>query len=89
MRELGFYEDQNLSPTTERKALESMEQVALTFGNKQKWVDRLSALREVVNPDYICIRTRGPNNAPNYYPSKQECLECVERLGEVVKELAE
>lgn len=88
VRELGFYEDESLTPSTERKALEEMERFHVTLGNKQKWVDRLSALREVVAPDYICIRTRGPNNAPHYYPSKQECLECIEGLGEVVQELS-
>ena len=88
VRELGFYEDESLSGSTERKALEEMERFHVTLGSKQKWIDRLSELREVVAPDYIGIRTRGPNNAPHYYPSKQECLECIESLGEVVKELS-
>lgn len=87
VRERGFYEDMNLAPDTAREAQAEMERAALTLGTKQKWIDRLGAIREIVKPDYVGIRTRTPRNDPHHYPTKDDCLECIERLGEVVRAL--
>ncbi len=88
VREVGFYQDEGLSPEFAREGIARLERQFLILGPKQKWVDFLGEVRERIAPDYICFRTRGPRpEAGGYYPSKQECLECVEQLGEVVQAL--
>ena len=88
VRELSFYAEKGLSPDTEAKdVLEPLENMFLCLGNKQKWVDRMGEMKEKVNPDWLCIRTRNPVNPGKYYPSRTECLEVIERFGEILGEI--
>jgi hypothetical protein len=67
--------------------LDTIENSFLCLGNKQKWVDRMGEMKEKVNPDQLCIRTRNPVNPGQPYPSRSESLEQVERFGEILKDL--
>ena len=88
MREWGFYAEKGLSPDAHQTdMLESIESMFLCLGNKQKWIDRLGGIREQINPDALCIRTRNPVNEGKYYPSRQECLEVIERFGEILPQV--
>ena len=88
VKELSFYAERGLSPDTEAKdALESIEDMFLCLGNKQKWIDRMGEFKDKVNPDWLCIRTRNPVNPGQHYPSRSECLEQVERFGEILNEI--
>ena len=85
VREWSFYAEKGLSPDAlQTDMLDTIENMFLCLGNRQKWIDRLCEIREVINPDALCIRTRNPVNAGKYYPSRQECLEVIERFGEVL-----
>jgi hypothetical protein len=85
VREWSFYAEKGLSPDAEAKdMLEQVESMFLCLGNRQKWVDRMGELKEKVNPDWLCIRTRNPVNPGKYYPSRSECLEVIERFGEIL-----
>jgi hypothetical protein len=85
VREWSFYAEKGLSPDTHAAdILETVEDMFLCLGNRQKWLDRLGEIKEQINPDWICIRTRNPVNEGKYYPSRQESLEVVERFGEIL-----
>lgn len=85
VREWSFYAEKGLSPDTHAAdMLETVEDMFLCLGNKQKWLDRLGEIKEQINPDWIGIRTRNPVNEGKYYPSRQESLEVVERFGELL-----
>ncbi len=87
VREWGFYAEKGLSPdATPTNMLDTIENMFLCLGNRQKWLDRLGEIKEHINPDWICIRTRNPVNEGKYYPSRQESLEVVERFGEILNE---
>lgn len=87
VREASFYAEKGLSPdSTPANLLSSIEAMFLCLGNKQKWLDRLGEMKGMVNPDWLCIRTRNPVNEGHYYPTRQESLEVVERFGEVIKQ---
>ena len=88
VREWSFYADKGLSPGMDAKdMLEQVEERFLCLGDKQKWVDRLGEMKDKVNPDQLCIRTRNPVNAGEYYPSRTECLEVIERFGEILDDI--
>jgi alkanesulfonate monooxygenase SsuD/methylene tetrahydromethanopterin reductase-like flavin-dependent oxidoreductase (luciferase family) len=85
VREWSFYADKGLSPEAESLDMaEQVESMFLCVGNKQKWVDRMSEMKERINPDWLCIRTRNPVNPGKYYPSRTECLEVIEAFGEIL-----
>ena len=67
--------------------LDDIENMFLCIGNKNKWVDRMGEMKEAVNPDWLCIRTRNPINEGHYYPSRAESLEVIERFGEILSEI--
>ena len=67
--------------------LDTIEGMFLCLGNRQKWIDRLCEIREEIKPDALCIRTRNPVNEGKYYPSRQECLEVIERFGEILPQV--
>tara|TARA_Y100000590_G_scaffold460655_1_gene620434 strand:- start:1444 stop:2463 length:1020 start_codon:yes stop_codon:yes gene_type:complete len=88
VREYSFYEQEGLGMEERAGAQEALEERFLTLGGKQQWVDYLSKVKEVVKPDYIALRTRNPKpEAGGYYPSKQECLECIEQLGGIIDQV--
>lgn len=88
VREWSFYADRGLSPEAqETDMLESIENMFLCLGNRQQWIDRLCRIRETINPDWLCIRTRNPVNVGSYYPSRQESLEVIERFGEILPQV--
>jgi probable F420-dependent oxidoreductase len=85
VREWSFYAEKGLSPDAEAKdELSAIEDMFLCLGNRQKWIDRMGEIREQINPDWICFRTRNPVNLGKHYPSRQECLEVIERFGEIL-----
>jgi alkanesulfonate monooxygenase SsuD/methylene tetrahydromethanopterin reductase-like flavin-dependent oxidoreductase (luciferase family) len=85
VREWSFYAEKGLSPDAQAKdELAAIEALFLCLGNRQKWIDRLGEIREQINPDWLCIRTRNPVNLPHYYPARQECLDVIERFGEIL-----
>lgn len=85
VREWSFYAEKGLSHEMQAgDMLDTIEDMFLCLGNRQKWLDRLGAIKEQVNPDWIGIRTRNPVNPGKYYPSRQESLEVVERFGEIL-----
>jgi alkanesulfonate monooxygenase SsuD/methylene tetrahydromethanopterin reductase-like flavin-dependent oxidoreductase (luciferase family) len=87
IREWSFYAEKGLDPdATPANMLEAVENMFLCIGNRQKWLDRLGEIKEHINPDWICIRTRNPVNEGHYYPSRTESLEVVERFGEILNE---
>jgi len=67
--------------------LDQVESMFLCLGNKNKWIDRMGEMKEKVNPDQLCIRTRNPVNPGQHYPSRTECLEVIERFGEILDEI--
>jgi alkanesulfonate monooxygenase SsuD/methylene tetrahydromethanopterin reductase-like flavin-dependent oxidoreductase (luciferase family) len=88
VKEWSFYADKGLSPDVHGETmLDTIEKNFLCIGNTQKWVDRMGEMKEKVNPDRICIRTRNPVNPGQYYPSRTESLEQIERFGEILKEI--
>ncbi len=88
VRESSFYDGANLGTAKLHDIQAELESKFLTLGGRQKWLDHLGRLRDIVNPDYICIRTRTPKPEGDvYYPSKQECLECIEQLGGMLDQL--
>jgi probable F420-dependent oxidoreductase len=85
VREWSFYAEKGLSPDAEATdMLDQIENMFLCLGNRQKWIDRLGEMKEKVNPDWVCIRTRNPVNPGQPYPSRSECLEVVEAFGEIL-----
>jgi alkanesulfonate monooxygenase SsuD/methylene tetrahydromethanopterin reductase-like flavin-dependent oxidoreductase (luciferase family) len=85
VREWSFYAEKGLSPDAEAKdMLEQVESMFLCLGNRQKWIDRMGEMKEKVNPDWLCIRTRNPVNPGHYYPSRSESLEVIEAFGEIL-----
>ena len=87
-REWSFYAEKGLSPDVEGETmLEQIENMFLCLGNKQKWIDRMGEMKEQVNPDWLCIRTRNPVNGDKFYPSRTECLEVIEAFGEILAEI--
>ena len=85
VKEWSFYAEKGLSPDMESgEMLDSIESMFLCLGNEQKWIDRLAEMKEQVNPDWLCIRTRNPVNPGQYYPNRTECLEQVERFGAIL-----
>ena len=66
---------------------EQVESMFVCVGNKQKWIDRMSEMKERVDPDWLCIRTRNPKNGSEFYPSRSECLDVIEAFGEILHEL--
>ena len=90
VNEVNFYGERGLSPDIDevmaRNAalVDQMEDSFLCLGNRQKWLDRLGAYKEIVGPDWICLHIRTPRAPEGYYPSKNECLEVIEGLGEVI-----
>ncbi|MDA0821750.1 MAG: LLM class flavin-dependent oxidoreductase [Proteobacteria bacterium] len=88
VKEWSFYADKGLSPDVQGETmLNTIEKNFLCIGNTQKWVDRMGQMKEKVNPDRLCIRTRNPVNPGHYYPSRTESLEQIERFGEILKQL--
>jgi alkanesulfonate monooxygenase SsuD/methylene tetrahydromethanopterin reductase-like flavin-dependent oxidoreductase (luciferase family) len=88
VREWSFYADNGLSPEAESLDMaEQVEGMFLCVGNKQKWIDRMSEMKERINPDWLCIRTRNPVNPGKFYPSRTECLEVIEAFGEILDEI--
>ena len=88
VKEWSFYADKGLSPDAEAQdELASIESMFLCLGNKQKWIDRMGEMKEKVNPDQLCIRTRNPVNPGQHYPSRTECLEVIEAFGEILDEI--
>ena len=88
VREWSFYVEKGLSPDAEAKdMLDEIESSFLCIGNRQKWIDRMGEMKEKVNPDSICLRTRNPVNPGQYYPSRTECLEVIEAFGEILDEI--
>ncbi len=89
VRETGFYDAANLGTEKLNDIQAELESKFLTLGGRQKWLDFLGRVRDVVKPDYVCIRTRTPRPEGDnvYYPSKQECLECIEQLGGMLDHL--
>ena len=88
VKEWSFYAEKGLSPDMEAKdMLEQVEDTFLCLGNKQKWLDRMGTMKDKVGPDWLCIRTRNPVNEGQYYPSRTECLEVVERFGEILGDI--
>ncbi|MCB1750002.1 MAG: LLM class flavin-dependent oxidoreductase [Gammaproteobacteria bacterium] len=88
VREWSFYAEKGLSPDAEATdMLDQIENMFLCLGNRQKWIDRLGEMKEKVNPDWLCIRTRNPVNPGQPYPSRTECLEVVEAFGEILDEV--
>jgi len=88
VKEWGFYAEKGLSPDIDTgNMLEQIEKTFLCLGNKQKWVDRMGEMKDKVDPDWLCIRTRNPINQGHYYPSRAECLEVIERFGEILNDL--
>jgi alkanesulfonate monooxygenase SsuD/methylene tetrahydromethanopterin reductase-like flavin-dependent oxidoreductase (luciferase family) len=84
VRELAFYQANGMEPEAAPEPVETLEKQFLILGNSQNWVDRLGEMQEQLNPDWICIRTRTPKPEGGYYPSQEESLECIYRLGEEV-----
>ncbi|MGH8596154.1 MAG: hypothetical protein ACREXT_05800, partial [Gammaproteobacteria bacterium] len=85
VREWSFYAEKGLSPDAQAKdELAAVEDMFLCLGNQQQWLDRLGEIKMLVNPDWICLRTRNPVNLGHYYPSRQECLDVIERFGEIL-----
>ncbi len=85
VREWSFYAEKGLSPDAEATdMLDQIENMFLCLGNRQKWIDRLGEMKERVNPDWLCIRTRNPVNPGQPYPSRSECLEVIEAFGEIL-----
>jgi alkanesulfonate monooxygenase SsuD/methylene tetrahydromethanopterin reductase-like flavin-dependent oxidoreductase (luciferase family) len=88
VREWSFYAEKGLSPDAQAKdMLEQVESMFLCLGNRQKWIDRMGEMKDKINPDWLCIRTRNPVNPGHYYPSRTECLEVIEAFGEILHEL--
>lgn len=87
VRESSFYDARGAGTSNEGIQAE-LESRYLTLGGSEKWLDFLGRVRDIVQPDYVCIRTRTPKpEGEGYYPSKQECLECIEALGAVLDRL--
>jgi len=84
VREMSFYRGRGLSSDVPELPVEELEGQFLILGGPQKWVDRLGEIQERLKPDYVCIRTRNPRPDEGVYPSPQESLECIQRLGEEV-----
>lgn len=90
INEVNFYGQRGLSSDTEKMSamdaelLASIERNFLCLGPPDQWVERIGRYRECVNPDWICIRIRTPRAPGRYYPSKAECLETIERFGEII-----
>lgn len=91
VHEASFYDNEGLAGSDAPKfqdVQKTLESRFLTLGGQQKWLDYLGAVKEKVNPDYVCLRTRNPNPGDgSYYPSKSECLECIEALGQMLDHL--
>ena len=88
VREWSFYAEKGLSPDAEATdMLDQVENMFLCLGDKQKWIDRMGEMKETVNPDWLCIRTRNPVNPGQHYPSRTECLEVIEAFGEILNEI--
>lgn len=88
VREWSFYAEKGLSPDVEGDTmLDQIENMFLCLGNKQKWIDRMGEMKDTVNPDWLCIRTRNPVNGGEHYPSRTECLEVIEAFGEILEEI--
>ena len=82
------YAEKGLSPETQATdMLDQVENMFLCLGDKQQWVDRMGEMKDKVNPDWLCIRTRNPVNPGQHYPSRTECLEVIEHFGEILKDL--
>jgi hypothetical protein len=62
----------------------TMESGFLCLGNKQKWIDKIEEYREKINPDWICIHIRTPQDGRGYHPSFNEALEVIEQFGEIL-----
>ncbi len=88
VKEWSFYADKGLSPDADGSSmLDQIENMFLCLGNKNKWIDRMGEMKDKVNPDWLCIRTRNPVNKGSYYPSKTESLEVIEAFGEILNEI--
>lgn len=84
VRELAFYQENGMEPGAGALPVEALERQFLILGSAQHWVDRLGEMQDKLSPDWICIRTRTPKPEAGYYPSADETLECIYRLGEEV-----
>ena len=89
VREYQFYAEKGLSPETDSadSVLENLEAGSLCLGNRQHWLDKLGELKEKINPDWVCIRTRTPQPESGYYPGKQEFIEVIERFADLLPEI--
>ena len=88
VREWSFYAKEGLSPGVDGETmLDDIENMFLCLGNKNKWIDRMGEMKETLNPEWLCIRTRNPVNEGHYYPSRTESLEVIERFGEILSEI--
>ncbi len=88
VREWSFYAEKGLSPDAgPQDELAAIEKMFLCLGNRQQWIDRLGEIKEQLAPDWLCIRTRNPINPGKFYPSRQECLEVVERFAEILPQV--
>ena len=88
VREWSFYAKEGLSPDVDGETmLDDIENMFLCLGNKNKWIDRMGEMKETINPEWLCIRTRNPVNEGHYYPSRTESLEVIERFGEILSEI--
>ncbi|MBI2964420.1 MAG: LLM class flavin-dependent oxidoreductase [Deltaproteobacteria bacterium] len=84
VREMSFYRSRGLSSDVPEVPVEELEDQFLILGGPQQWIDRLGEVAERLRPDYVCIRTRNPRSDQGHYPSPEESLECIQRLGEEV-----
>jgi len=88
VKEWSFYADKGLSPEVQGGTmLDVIEDMFLCLGSKQKWIDRMGEMKQKVNPNQLCIRTRNPVNPGQHYPSRTECLDQIERFGEILHEI--
>lgn len=93
VREAGFYEEEELGTTYEsikEEAREEIEDMWLTLGPADKWIDRLEEVERKVDPDWVVIRTITPKpeddllSAEEEYVTNEERLEQIQRFGEEV-----
>tara|TARA_Y100000590_G_scaffold18428_1_gene21957 strand:- start:7438 stop:8484 length:1047 start_codon:yes stop_codon:yes gene_type:complete len=88
--EVNFYGERGLAPETDElssmdeELIGTMESGFLCLGNKQKWIDKIEEYREKINPDWICIHIRTPQDGRGYHPSFNEALEVIEQFGEIL-----
>jgi alkanesulfonate monooxygenase SsuD/methylene tetrahydromethanopterin reductase-like flavin-dependent oxidoreductase (luciferase family) len=76
--------DVDLKSTLVPATIEEMEEKYLVLGTPEQWVEKISEMQEVLNPDWLNIRIRTPRTAEGHWPSFQEMHEVIQRFGEEV-----